>query len=222
MLSVGERPPHVGGGEDRGQDREVLGDVVGDRERRQRAARDQQLLADLDDLDQLRRIGVEVDHVAGLARRPGCRCSSPRRRRPARARARRWCRRRSSRPAARPPAASGSAPAWPRASPRRGSRRRRTPRRSWRRSARLSPVTMTVRMPIARSRSKRSLMPSLTTSLSSTTPSTCASRATASGVEPSRATRSSSACSCRRRLAALVGDPAQDRVAGALAQAACR
>jgi hypothetical protein len=29
--------------------------------------RDEQLLADLDDLDELRRVGVEVDHVAGLA-----------------------------------------------------------------------------------------------------------------------------------------------------------
>ena len=64
-------PRRVGGGEDRGQDREVLGDVVGDRERGQRAARDQQLLADLDDLDQLGRVGVEVDHVARLARRLG-------------------------------------------------------------------------------------------------------------------------------------------------------
>ena len=72
MLSASSGPScaghRVGGGEDRRQDREVLGDVVGDRERRQRAARDQQLLADLDDLDQLRRVGVEVDHVAGLAR----------------------------------------------------------------------------------------------------------------------------------------------------------
>ena len=59
----------IAAGEHRRDDREVLGDVVGDRERRQRAARDQQLLADLDDLDQLRRIGVEVDHVAGLLRR---------------------------------------------------------------------------------------------------------------------------------------------------------
>ena len=33
------------------------------------AARHQELLADLDDLDELGRIGVEVDHVAGLARR---------------------------------------------------------------------------------------------------------------------------------------------------------
>jgi hypothetical protein len=58
--------------------------------------------------------------------------------------------------------------------------------------SRLSPVTMIVRMPIARSRSKRSRMPSLTTSLSSITPSTWLSRATASGVDPWRATRSSS------------------------------
>ena len=82
----------------------------------------------------------------------------------------------------------------------------------------LSPVTITVWMPIARSWSKRWRMPSLTTSRSSMTPSTCESRATASGVPPSRPMRSSSACELGRRLAALVGDPAQDRVAGALAQ----
>ena len=86
--------------------------------------------------------------------------------------------------------------------------------------SRLSPVTMTVRMPIARSRSKRSRMPSLTTSLSSMTPSTCASRATASGVEPWRAMRSSSAASSGGAWPPSSLDPAQDRVAGALAQAA--
>ena len=57
----------VEGQEHRRDDGEVLGDVVGDREGRQRAARHQQLLADLDDLDELRRVAVEVDHVAGLA-----------------------------------------------------------------------------------------------------------------------------------------------------------
>ena len=56
----------IGRDEDRRDDREVLGEVVGDREGRQRAARDQQLLADLDDVEQLGRVGVEVDHVAGL------------------------------------------------------------------------------------------------------------------------------------------------------------
>ena len=55
--------------EQRRNDREVLGDVVRDRERRQRAARHQELLADLDDLDQLRRVRVEIDHVAGFLRR---------------------------------------------------------------------------------------------------------------------------------------------------------
>jgi hypothetical protein len=35
---------------------------------RQRAARHQQLFADLDDLDQLRRVRVEIDHVAGFFR----------------------------------------------------------------------------------------------------------------------------------------------------------
>ena len=61
----------VGRRERGGDDREVLRDVVGDAERRQRAARHQELLADLDDLDELRRVRVEVDHVAGLLRRLG-------------------------------------------------------------------------------------------------------------------------------------------------------
>ena len=57
-------------GDEQGRDDgEVLRHVVGDGERRQRAARHQQLLADLDHLDELGRIGIEVDHVAGLARR---------------------------------------------------------------------------------------------------------------------------------------------------------
>ena len=155
----------VGGGEDRRQDREVLGDVVGDRERGQRAAGDQQLLADLDDLDQLRRVRVEVDHVARPRARPGCRCSSPRRHRPAPAPARRWCRRRSSRPAGLAPAARGSARACAPGSPGRGSRRRRTRSAIFAAVSGLSPVTITVRMPIARSWSKRWRIPSLTTSL---------------------------------------------------------
>ncbi len=48
---------------------EVLRNVIGDRKRRQGPAGHQQLLADLDNLDQLRRIGVEIDHVARLLRR---------------------------------------------------------------------------------------------------------------------------------------------------------
>ncbi len=40
-----------------------------DRERRQGSARHQHLLADLDNLDQLGRIRIEVDHVAGFLRR---------------------------------------------------------------------------------------------------------------------------------------------------------
>ena len=50
----------------RRDDGEVFRHVVGDAERRQRAARDEQLFPDFDDLEQLRRIGVEVDHVAGF------------------------------------------------------------------------------------------------------------------------------------------------------------
>ncbi len=59
----------IGRHEHRRQDREIFGDVVGDGEGRQRAARHQELLADADDLDELGRIGIEIDHVAGLARR---------------------------------------------------------------------------------------------------------------------------------------------------------
>ena len=59
------------GHEHRRDDGEVLGHVVGDRERGERAAGDEQLLADLDDLDELRRVGVEVDHVPGLLGRLG-------------------------------------------------------------------------------------------------------------------------------------------------------
>ena len=61
----------IEGDEHRRDDGEIFGDVVGDREGGQRAARHQQLLADLDDLDQLGRIAVEIDHVAGLARGHG-------------------------------------------------------------------------------------------------------------------------------------------------------
>ena len=52
----------------RGNDREIFRHIVRDAEGRQRAARDQQLFPDLDDVDELRRIAVEVDHVAGFAR----------------------------------------------------------------------------------------------------------------------------------------------------------
>ena len=58
----------VEGEEQRRDDGEIFRHVVGDGERRQRAARHQQLLADLHDLDELGRIGVEIDHVAGFAR----------------------------------------------------------------------------------------------------------------------------------------------------------
>ena len=47
-------------------DREVLRDVVGDAEGREIAARHQHLLADLDHRQQLGRVRIEVDHVAGL------------------------------------------------------------------------------------------------------------------------------------------------------------
>ena len=59
----------VEGQEHRRDDGEILGHVVRDREGGERAAGHQQLLADLDDLDELGRVAVEVDHVAGLAGR---------------------------------------------------------------------------------------------------------------------------------------------------------
>ncbi len=54
----------VGAHERRGDDGEVLGHVVGDAEGRERAAGHQQLLADLDDLDELGGVGIQVHHVA--------------------------------------------------------------------------------------------------------------------------------------------------------------
>ena len=66
LLQVGERDR-----EHRRQHREVLRDVVGDGEGGQGPAGDQQLLADLHDLDELRRVGVQVHHVPGLFRGRG-------------------------------------------------------------------------------------------------------------------------------------------------------
>ncbi len=48
----------------RRDDREVFRHVIGNAERRQRTARDQQLFSDFDDLDEFRRIGIQVHHVA--------------------------------------------------------------------------------------------------------------------------------------------------------------
>ena len=67
MLSA--RKLRVRSGERRRDDGEILRHVVGDAEGRQRAARHEKLLADLDDLDQLGRVRVEVDHVARFFRR---------------------------------------------------------------------------------------------------------------------------------------------------------
>ncbi len=69
MFSLPER--RIGGHEHRRNDGEVLGDVVGDRKRRQRASGDEKLLADRDHLDELGRVAVEVHHVAGFFRGHG-------------------------------------------------------------------------------------------------------------------------------------------------------
>ena len=68
MHDVDRLEPRQRAGEHRRHDREIFRDVVSDRERGQRAAGHQQLLADGDDLDQLARIRIEIDHVAGFFR----------------------------------------------------------------------------------------------------------------------------------------------------------
>ena len=47
-----------------GNDGKILGKVVGDAERRQRATRHQHLFADFHNLQQLRGVRIEIDHVA--------------------------------------------------------------------------------------------------------------------------------------------------------------
>ena len=67
MHDVEHAQLRVDRGEQRRQDREVLGHVVGDGKGRQRAASHQQFLADLHHVQQLGRVAVEVDHVGGFA-----------------------------------------------------------------------------------------------------------------------------------------------------------
>ena len=158
----------IGRREGRRDDREVLGHVVGDAEGGQRAARHQQLLADLDDLDAAWSGWSRGRPCCRLPWPPACRCSSPRPRRPAPAPARRWCRRRSSRPAG--PAAWYSRISVSLASGVASARKSSTPASAAMAAAvsALSPVIITVLMPMRRSSAKRSLMPPLTMSLSST------------------------------------------------------
>ena len=61
----------VSGGESRRNDREILRHVIGDTEGCERAAGHQHLLAGLHHFDELRWVGVQVDHVAGLFGRLG-------------------------------------------------------------------------------------------------------------------------------------------------------
>ena len=68
MHDVERRDRREGRHQHRGNDREIFRHIVRDAERRQRTARDQHLFPDLDDVEQLGRIAVEIDHVAGFAR----------------------------------------------------------------------------------------------------------------------------------------------------------
>ena len=52
----------------RRDDGEIFRDVVGDAEGGERAAGDEELFADLDDFDELRRVRIEIDHVARFLR----------------------------------------------------------------------------------------------------------------------------------------------------------
>ena len=118
--------------EHRRDDREVLGDVVGDREGRQGPPSHEQLLADFDDRDELGGVRVEVDHVARFFR-----CLSPGVHGHADiGLSERWSVVRAVTghrdEAGLPPVRVGSAQACPRVSPPRGSRRPRL-RRRWRR-----------------------------------------------------------------------------------------
>ena len=98
--------------ERRRDDGEILRHVVGQAEGGQRPAGHQQLLADLDDLDQLGRDSSRDRPCCRPLWRPACRCSSPRPRRPGPRRANRSCRRRSWPPGGRPPGTCGSAPSF--------------------------------------------------------------------------------------------------------------
>ena len=182
MLSACET--RIGGDEHRRQDGEILRDVVGDGEGGQRAAADQQLLADSHHLDQLGRVAVEIDQVAGLSCRRRAGCSWRRRHRPAPAPAHRSSRRRTSRPACPGPARARISSSF--FSGVASARKSSTPASAAIAAAvsGLSPVIMTVRMPIRRSWAKRSRMPGLTMSFKWITPSRRRSRATRSGVPP--------------------------------------
>ena len=66
MHDIKHTQGRIGDGEGSRDDGEVLRDIVGNAEGGQCAARHQQLLADLHDLDQLGGVAVQVDHVGGL------------------------------------------------------------------------------------------------------------------------------------------------------------
>ena len=66
MLSALEHREDAG--EHGGDDGEVLGHIVGDGEGGERAAGHEELLADLDNFNELGGVGVEIDHVAGFLR----------------------------------------------------------------------------------------------------------------------------------------------------------
>ena len=68
LHDVQRRYGGEGGHQHRGNNREIFRHIVGDAERRQRTARDEHLLPDFNDVEQLGWIAVEIDHVPGFAR----------------------------------------------------------------------------------------------------------------------------------------------------------
>ncbi len=66
LHNVHRLDPWKGAGEQGWDYRKVLGNVVGDGKRSQRTPGHQKLLANLDDLNQLRRIEIKINHVPGF------------------------------------------------------------------------------------------------------------------------------------------------------------
>ena len=126
----------------------VLGDIIGNTEGGQISAGHQDLLAYLDNIQQLGRVAVQIDNVGCLAGRLSTGVHGHRHICLSQRRGIICARRRSWPPCIRPPGIHGSAavcpPAWP------GPENRPPgPRQQWQRAVKgLSPVIMTVLMPI--------------------------------------------------------------------------
>ena len=180
----------------------------------------EELLADLDNLDELGRVGVEVDHVAGsLAATVPVFMATP---------TSAWAKAGASLVPSPVMAISLPPPCSARISSifRSGvaqARKSSTPASLAMAAAvsGLSPVIMTMRMPMRRSWSKRSRMPPLTMSLRWMTPRARSPSATTSRVPPPRAMSSTIGSKASPRTSTPTPhDPGDDSVGGSLADLA--